>query len=52
MSEQGLDLRDATSVCVITGSGLKDPETAMNIPTDVREVSADLPEVEKSIGLA
>ena len=52
MSRQGLDLRDSTIVCVITGSGLKDPETAMAIPTAVREVPADLAAVEKAIGVA
>jgi threonine synthase len=52
MSREGLDLRDSTIVCIITGSGLKDPETAMAIPTAVREVPADLAAVEKVIGVA
>jgi threonine synthase len=52
MTRQGLDLRDSTIVCVITGSGLKDPETAMAIPTAVRELPADLAAVEKAIGVA
>ena len=52
MSRQGLDLGNSTIVCIITGSGLKDPETAMAIPTEVREVPADLTAVEKVIGVA
>jgi threonine synthase len=50
MSRQGLDLSNSTIVCIITGSGLKDPDTAMAIPTEIREVSADLSAVEKVIG--
>jgi threonine synthase len=52
MSRQGLDLASSTIVCIITGSGLKDPETAMAIPTEIREVPADLTAVEKAIGVA
>jgi threonine synthase len=52
VSRQGLDLRGATSVCVITGSGLKDPDTAMTIRAEMREVPADLVAVEKAMGLA
>jgi len=52
MSRQGLALSSSTIVCVITGSGLKDPETAMAIPTEIREVPVDLAAVEKAIGVA
>jgi len=52
LSRQGLDLRGATSVCVITGSGLKDPDTAMTIRAEVREVAADLAATEEAMGLA
>jgi len=52
MSRQGLDLGNSTIVCIITGSGLKDPETAMAVPTEIREVPADLAAVEKAIGVA
>ena len=52
MSRQGLDLSKSTIVCIITGSGLKDPDTAMAIPTEIREVPADLAAVEKAIGVA
>jgi len=52
MGRQGLDLGNSTIVCIITGSGLKDPETAMAIPTEVHEVPAELTAVEKAIGVA
>jgi threonine synthase len=52
MSRQGLDLSKSTIVCIITGSGLKDPDTAMAIPTEIREAPADLAAVEKAIGVA
>jgi threonine synthase len=52
MSSQGLDLGKSTIVCIITGSGLKDPDTAMSIPTEIREVPVDLAAVEKAIGVA
>jgi threonine synthase len=52
MSSQGLDLGKSTIVCIITGSGLKDPDTAMTIPTEIREVPVDLAAVEKAIGVA
>jgi threonine synthase len=52
MSSQGLDVGKSTIVCIITGSGLKDPDTAMSIPTEIREVPVDLAAVEKAIGVA
>lgn len=46
------DLRGATVVCVITGHGLKDPDTAMGIEAEMIEVPADLEAVERAMGLA
>ena len=47
---QGLDLRELRVVCVITGSGLKDPELAVRfISASVKEVSSDLEEVEAAL---
>ena len=37
----GLDLAGKTVVCVITGHGLKDPDTALTIRAEMREVPAD-----------
>jgi threonine synthase len=51
-SREGLDLRGQSVVCVITGSGLKDPETAMKAKADVVELPAELSEVEKALGFA
>jgi threonine synthase len=45
------DLANATIVCIITGHGLKDPETALGIETDTVEVDADLAAVEAAMGL-
>ena len=42
--------RDLRVVCIITGSGLKDPELAVRfISTGVKEVSSDLEEVEAAL---
>ena len=50
LHRQGIDLRGLTVVCVITGSGLKDPELAVRfISTGVKEVSSDLEEVEAAL---
>lgn len=46
---QGRDLRDKTIVCVITGSGLKDPERALQIQPDLREVPPTLEGVEAAL---
>lgn len=46
------DLRGATIVCVITGHGLKDPDTAMGIEAEMIEVPADLEAVERAMGLS
>ena len=44
-------LRDARVVCVITGHGLKDPETALGIEAQSTEVDADTAAVEAAMGL-
>ncbi len=49
---RGLDLRDQTVVCVITGTGLKDPSIVLqNMGARLEEASADLEEVEGLLGL-
>ena len=49
---QGLaPLRDATIVCVITGHGLKDPETALAIESEMREVEPRIEAIEEAMGL-
>ena len=50
MAEAGESLRGLTAVCVITGSGLKDPETALRVPTVRREVPAEVGSVARALG--
>jgi len=45
------ELVEGTVVCVITGHGLKDPDTALGIETEVTEVPAELEAVERAMGL-
>ena len=45
------DLLGASVVCVITGSGLKDPETALLAEAGIAEVEARLEDVEAALGL-
>jgi len=52
MKREKLSLRGRTVVCVITGSGLKDPETAMSAEPDLHKLPADLAAVEKAMGWA
>lgn len=46
----GGDLEGKTVVCVITGNGLKDPDTAMAGGLDINTVGADLTSVRKALG--
>jgi threonine synthase len=48
---QSNDVSDQRIVCVITGHGLKDPETALKIETQSVEVDADAAAVEVAMGL-
>jgi threonine synthase len=41
-----------TIVCVVTGSGLKDPDTAMKIDPQMYQLPADLGEMERALGWA
>ena len=40
-----------TVVCVITGHGLKDPDTALNIESEMREVEPRIEAIEDAMGL-
>jgi threonine synthase len=46
----GMDLSGKRVVCVITGSGLKDPDTAMLDAGDFLKLPADIAAVEKGLG--
>ena len=47
--DQGEDFRGSTVVCVITGTGLKDPDAVASVEVPVAEVSPDIAEVERVI---
>ena len=49
LTSKGLDLTGNTVVCVITGTGLKDPDTALRIVQHPPELPADLETLEKII---
>lgn len=50
VSQGKVDLSDSTVVCVLTGNGLKDPDTAVKLATQVLHVPASLEAVEKALG--
>lgn len=52
LSKQGLDLKGKKVVCVITGAGLKDPDTALSTAAPFQNVPADVASVEKVLGWA
>ncbi len=52
MKREGLSLRGQTVVCIITGSGLKDPETAMSAKPDLYQLPTDVAAIEKAMGWA
>ncbi|MSQ11422.1 MAG: threonine synthase [Dehalococcoidia bacterium] len=50
LAREGMDFRGKRIVCVITGSGLKDPDLAQQIAdVPLQEVSADLESVEEAV---
>ncbi len=49
LKREGLKLEGKRSVCIITGTGLKDPDTALKRAPKISEVSAELDKVEKVI---
>ena len=46
----GADLSGKTAVCIITGNGLKDPDTALGIEATIHRSESDLPSVERALG--
>ncbi len=46
----GESFRGRTVVCVITGNGLKDPETALSVEPPLHRVSTDIAEIEREMG--
>jgi threonine synthase len=50
-TNQGLELANKVVVCIVTGSGLKDTETALKGAPSFLELPADLAAVEEALGL-
>ena len=50
-ARQGLDLRDKKVVCVITGNGLKDPDTALRSAVEPVMCAPEMEAVERALGL-
>jgi threonine synthase len=50
LSRQGTDFSQKRVVCVVTGTGLKDPDTAMKGAESFLELPADLTAVEQALG--
>ncbi|MEE9399530.1 MAG: threonine synthase [Dehalococcoidales bacterium] len=50
LSQQGTDFSPKTVVCVITGTGLKDPDTALKNAPPFLELPADITAVEQALG--
>jgi len=48
-AKSGIDFSDKKIVCVITGTGLKDPDTALKSAHTIPEIPADLETIEKII---
>ncbi|MER3421331.1 MAG: threonine synthase, partial [Chloroflexota bacterium] len=49
LAREGADLRRATVVCVITGSGLKDPDAAAAVTPRIIHLPADLAAIERAL---
>lgn len=52
LKRAGMDFKKKRVVCVITGSGLKDPEAALNYAHDFPVVSPTLEKIEEVLGLS
>ncbi len=50
LAREGRGFEGQRVVCIITGSGLKDPDTAMSQPFTIRTVPPDLEAVERELG--
>ncbi len=52
LSREGMDFSKSRVVCIVTGTGLKDTETAVKDTEPFLELPADLAAVERALGLA
>lgn len=51
MKRKGFDFRKNRIVCIITGSGLKDPETALDLVGDFPVIPPELSRIEEALNL-
>ncbi|MCL2678720.1 MAG: threonine synthase [Dehalococcoidia bacterium] len=47
---EGYDLSSAKVVCIVTGNGLKDPDTAIKNAPDILKLPSDMVAIEKALG--
>lgn len=52
LSRQGLDLAGKRVVCIVTGTGLKDPDAALKETEPLLELPADAETIERALGWA
>ncbi|MFC1950723.1 pyridoxal-phosphate dependent enzyme, partial [Chloroflexota bacterium] len=50
LSQQGMDFSQTKVVCIITGTGLKDTDIALNSAEPFLELPADLVAIEQALG--
>jgi len=50
LSRQGRNFSKSQIVCIVTGNGLKDPDTAVKNAPNIMKLPADLTSVEKALG--
>jgi threonine synthase len=50
LNRQGMDLTKSSIVCILTGSGLKDTDTATRKAGHFTKVKAGIADVEKALG--
>jgi threonine synthase len=51
LRQQGMDFSQSKVVCIVTGTGLKDTDTAVKGAEPFLELPADLATVEQALGL-
>ncbi len=50
MKQQGMDFSGKKVVCVVTGTGLKDPDNAVKNPPQILRLAPDMAAIEKALG--
>jgi len=50
LSRKGYSFDGARIVCIVTGNGLKDPDTAVSNKPNILKLTCSLPEIEKALG--